>query len=469
MTRKALGHLAYLLLDPAPAAGGGGAPAPGERTVLGSNAADLAATTQNALAAELGIDPKLFGGSPSAAATPPAAPTAATPAATPAAAAPPAAATPSAAAPAAAAPATPAPVELTAEQKDWLTKRAAVTTEAEAQQLDAAAPAFSDEQWAEAEKTFTASAAAPVAGTPQTPDEFQAALTAVQAEATKAKADAEAASKRLQEVEAELAKAKATPPPAIPVANIHPLMHADAATLDQAEQNALAVKEWAMKNFDGAPAQGDQPEYTAVQVRTALANADRLLLSVIPAARQSLADHTSANIAAREIYPELFNPQAQPLAAEQASPFQTRELTLKRLPGLRAAIPNINVMIGDMIVGEQLRTVLASQVASADVHAARNALLKAIPALGKFMPKLSNPSAGATKPGFRLPSKPVVPLARPSSGGGRSISRPGKATPPPALKQLAAVANTHAEGDVLTDIVRSQLGNIPTIDPKTDA
>lgn len=342
--------------------------------------------------------------------------------------------------------------ELNADQKAWLELRAAAKTPEEAAELDKQAPAFTDEEWALVEAETAAREAAKEAK----PDELQTQLTAAQEEATRFKTEAEAKSKRLQEVEAELAQAKTQP---IAVANLHPLFTADAAGLDRAEQEALAVKEWAARHWDGAEAQGDQPAYSAQQVRTANVTAEKLLSHVIPQARQALANHIAENTETRRIYPELFNPQSEPLAAGLLPPYQSAQAVLKRAPGLRAVFPNINALLGDMIVGEQLRTVLLAEKPTAEALAARTALLAAIPALGKFVPALQAKPAG--KPGGKLPAKPIVPLARPGSAaaapGRKGSAAPGKPTGAPNVNKFVT-QRTENGGDELAALTATLAG-----------
>lgn len=452
----------FLLLDPQPGEPGG-SPAPAERIVRGTNAGDLSADTISALAGDLGLDPALFGqsskapaASPSPAATaasavtPPAAPN---PSATttPAPVTPPAAAAPS---PAAAAPS----AELTAEQTDWLTQRAAATTPEAAAQLDASAPAFSDEQWALAQTQIETVSREGGEGNEG------AELATLKAERDRIKAEAEAKAKRLDEVEAENARLKTTP---IPIAPMNPLMAATPEELAQAEREAARLKQWALANWDGTqevPANGNQPAvpaYTAEQVRRAFARADDQLTRIIPAARTYAQQFEQENTLAQQVYPELFNPQSPHC--------QTRENILRRLPGLKAGLPQISAVIGDAMVGEQLRGLLLAENPTAETKALRDALVKAAPSLAKFMPVLAGPAKGAARQ-FKLTAKPIVPLARPSGGSQRTIPRPGKATATaPNLAKFAKAAGTDAESDALLELVKSQMPGIPTIDPKTEA
>lgn len=348
-------------------------------------------------------------------------------------------------------------VELNADQKAWLELRAAAKTPEEAAELDKDAPAFTDEEWAKAEADFTGANGAAEDKAAQA-DDVTAQLATAQAEVTKFKTEAETASKRLAEVEAELAAAKAKP---MPVANVHPLFLADATTLEKAEQDAYALKKWAAEHWDGSEAvaaSGDQPgvpAYTAAEVRKASANADEVLNRVIPAAREKLAAHISANAATKQVYPELFNPQAAPLQAGHATPFQSRENILRQLPGLRTAIPSINTVLGDAFVGEQLRTLIVTDEPTAEAKALAAALVKAVPALAKFMPALTAPGKAAAKPNLKLPAKPVVPLARPGSAGGR-IQRPGTGKPSGAPNVTKFVTQrTENGGDELSALTET--------------
>jgi len=446
-----------LLLDPAPGETGTGTQLP-----TGSNAVDLPADTLSALAHELDLPVELFGKAP-------AAETEAQKQAKLAAAQ---AATDKAKAEAAAAAGTAGtaspPVEFTAEQTAWLELRATAKTAEEVTALEAQAPAFTDEQWAEVEKAQTAEGGAGSAAGQPKPVEFTAEQTAevtkqvaaVKAVADQAKADLDAAAQRLQAAEAELAQRRMQP---IAVAAMHPLMTADATQLDQAKASAQEVKDWALRNWDGSPAieaEGTnpaQPAYTAEQVRAAYARADKQIFEIIPAARQYLADHVAANVNAKAVYPELFNPKS---AEHQAT-----ESVLRRLPGLRTAIPSINTILGDAFVGEKIRALIYAEKPSAEVTALTAALVKADPSLARFMPQLTAATKG--KPGaFKLPTKPIVPLARPAPQGGSSFRRPGgKPGSAPAIAALAKASNTSHENEALLEVVSSMMGQIPTVKP----
>lgn len=347
------------------------------------------------------------------------------------------------------------PVELNADQKAWLELRAAAKTAEEAAEIDKQAPTFTDAEWAQAEKTFTGENGEN--GEKPKADDVTAQLASVQTELATVKAKEEAASKRLKEVETELAAAKP-----LPVANVHPLFLADATELERAEQNAYALKKWAAENWDGSEAiaaAGEQPAvpaYTAAQVRKASANADQLLQQVIPAAREKLAAHISANSQTAQVYPELFNPQATPLQPNMATPYQAREMILRQLPGLRTAIPSINTVLGDAFVGEQLRVLLTSEQPTEDAKSLAAALVKAVPTLAKFMPALTAPGKTVAKAALKLPAKPIVPLARPGSAGGRAL-RPangGKATGMPNLSKFVT-QRTENGGDELSALTET--------------
>lgn len=350
-------------------------------------------------------------------------------------------------------------IQLTADQKAWLELRTAAKTPEEAAEIDKQAPAFTDAEWAAAEKTFNAS---PAAGSNPPTEEVTAQLTAAQAEATQFKTEVETLTKRLDEAQAELARAKANP---TPVAKVHPLFLEDATGLEKAEAEAYALKKWAAEHWDGSEAiaaSGDQPAvpaYTAAQVRKAAAAADETLNRIIPAAREKLAAHISANAGARQVYPELFNPQATPLREGHASPFQARETILRQLPGLRTALPHVNTVLGDAFVGEQLRELITASAPTAEAKALAAALVKAVPALARFMPALTAPGTAPARPGLKLTAKPVVPLARPGSAGGRSVPRPAlaKSSTTPSVTKFVT-QRTENGGDELTALTESLRG-----------
>ena len=316
-------------------------------------------------------------------------------------------------------------------------------------------PEFTEEQWAALEKQQTEAAAVETPEQKATREKAEA--TAAPPELVKTKADLEAASKRLAEVEAELAKAKLQP---LAVAPLHPLFTADAGQLDATEAQCAAVKEWALAHWDGSAAvdaagdQPAQPAYTAEQVRAAFARADKQLTTVIPAARQALGSFIAQSVQAKAVYPEMFeanNPHAQ-----------NADLILRRLPGLKAALPNVHAIIGDASVGEVIRLMVHAEKPTAEAVSLAQALIKAMPQLVKFMPQLANvgKTAGKTagKPGFKLPAKPIVPLARPAPAGGSSFRRPGGAARPgPTVKTFRAQLSENG-GDQVAALAKTLAG-----------
>jgi len=429
---------------PAPAAPAAKAAAPiGVHPEIGLSAVDLIAQIES--------DPEAFGGAALAADHEDGAP-AGTPAETAEAKAAREAATAKAAAEAKAkeqeAGAASGAPELTADQKAWLELRKAATTEAAAAEVDQQAPAFTDEQWALIEKEFAGEAAAPAAAPAVKPEELQAQLTAAQTEAARLKSEAEASSKRLKEIEADLATAQTA---AVPVAPMNPLLAATPEQLAQAEATAAQLKQWALRNWDGAPAieatatTPAQPAYTAEQVRSAYARADDQLARVIPAARTYHQQFEAENALAQQVYPELFD--------KESPHFQTRANILRRLPGLKAGLPQISAVIGDATVGETIRGLLAAETPTAETQALAAALVKAAPSLAKFMPRLTAP--GKAKAVGKLPARPIVPLARPSAGGRALPVRPGaRATGGPDNKRFVTLL-TENGGDQLSALTET--------------
>lgn len=345
--------------------------------------------------------------------------------------------------------------ELSAEQSAWLEKRAGAKTPEEAAEIDKTAPEFSDEQWALAEKQFTESREGREGG------EGTAELTQLRAESSKLKADFDTQSKRLKDLEAELAQAQVQP---VAIAPMHPLMTADAEGLAQAERNAYALKKWCAENWDGTeaiPAAGDQPAqpaYSAAQVRKASANADETLQRIIPAARQYQQLFDQENAEAQQVYPGLFDANAEALMPGALNPHQTRTNILRRLPGLKAGLPQISKVMGDSLLGETIRVLIQAETRTPEVKALADALVKAAPALAKFMPALTGAKTGGKAIG-KLPAKPIVPLARPSAGGRSIIPRPGAKTgkhaPDPKKFQTLLTENGGDQLAALTETMRN--------------
>lgn len=343
---------------------------------------------------------------------------------------------------------------LSPEQQSWIEKRANAKTEAEAAEIDKTAPAFTDEQWALAVKEVEGREAK---------DEGQTApeLATITAERDKLKTDFEAQSKRLKDLEGELAQANVQP---VAIAPMHPLMTADAEQLAQAERNAYALKKWCAENWDGTeaiPAAGDQPAqpaYSAAQVRKAAANADETLQRIIPAARNYQQLFDQENGTAQQIYPALFDANSEPLAKGALNPHQTRTNILRRLPGLKAGLPQISLVMGDSLLGETIRQLVLSDQRTPEVKALAEALVKAAPRLAKFMPALTGAKTNGKAIG-KLPAKPIVPLARPSAGGRAIVPRPGgkgKNTAPDVNKFRTRL--TENGGDQLAALTEAMQG-----------
>lgn len=180
-------------------------------------------------------------------------------------------------------------------------------------------------------------------------------------------------SKRVEELEAELAGANTQP---LAIANIDPLFLADSeADLVKADREMAAFEKWALQNWEGSEAveaQGNipaRPAYTAAQVRERYAEIRERRSRLIPAARQALEQRGTFDTAAKERFPNLFNPKHPD--------YRVAEAVLKQAPGLKAIFPNIKIFIGDSLRGEQVR--LAEEKAKATKTAATKAAVKVAP------------------------------------------------------------------------------------------
>lgn len=308
--------------------------------------------------------------------------------------------------------AAPTKPEFSADQQAWLDLRAAATDEAEIKKLESEMPEFTDAQRdylnAEADQAEAATKTAAEKGAAAEPkfDDTQKAWLKEKFETplATAQAEAKAATEKAAALEAQLRTAGAKPQA---IAPMHPLLLVESPVdLDKKEAELSAFEKWALENWDGteaveASADGKTPAREAIpaaKVRSAYARVKEEREKIIPAARQYLASYIAENAAAKAVYPELFD--------EKHPHAQIAQGLLKQLPGLRVAIPNIMTVIGDAIVGEQLRLEKA----------------KAAEKKGK----------AAQRPGIRIP---------PKGGAGGAPKLPG--TKPAAASAAPSVDKFH--------------------------
>ena len=162
------------------------------------------------------------------------------------------------------------------------------------------------------------------------------------------------AEEKAETLESEISDLRArldasTPVQIVPTPN-DPL--ADVETPEQLAERistAKKVRKWAIENLEGGTVQngkGEEVYYEPAQVRQYLANADEVLTEHAPKRQQWIAQRQSIMPEAQAAYPGLF---------KNGSPEQQilRE-TLKSFPALRG-MPNLELVIGDAIAGQQMR------------------------------------------------------------------------------------------------------------------
>lgn len=204
------------------------------------------------------------------------------------------------------------------------------------------------------------------------------------------------AEEKAEQLETEISdlrtKLDSTPPVTLAPTPDDPL--ADVETPEQLEarmQVARKVRKWAMQNLEGGTvtnAQGEEVYHEPAQVRQYLANADELLTEHAPKRQQWLHQRQSFVPEARTAYPALFQAGSQ----EQ---MLMRE-TLKAYPALKA-MPNLELIIGDAIVGQQMR--FARQQAAQKSASA--------PKSSATTPAKSAPSAPSPAKGQKVPAKAI--------------------------------------------------------------
>ena len=200
------------------------------------------------------------------------------------------------------------------------------------------------------------------------------------------------AEERAEQLETEIsdlrAKIDSTPPVTLSPTPENPL--ADVETAEQLEQRidiARKVRKWALANLEGGTvtnAQGEEVYHEPAQVRQYLANADEMLTEHAPKRKEWIATRQQILPEAQHAYPALF---------KTGSPEQTmlRE-TLKMYPALKN-MPNIELVIGDAIAGQQMRFA-RSEHAKKSAAPAVKAPVKA-------------PSAPSPAKGAKVPAKDI--------------------------------------------------------------
>ena len=200
------------------------------------------------------------------------------------------------------------------------------------------------------------------------------------------------AEEKAEQLEAELSdlrtKLDSTPPVTLAPTPADPL--ADVESPEQLEERistAKKVRRWALENLEGGTvknAKGEEVYYEPAQVRQYLANADEVLTEHAPKRQQWIAQRQTVLPEAKAAYPQLFQAGSQ----EQ----QILRETLKSFPALRG-MPNLELVIGDAIAGQQMR------------FARQQAAQKAEKPVAK--PEKSTPSVPSAAKGSKVPARDI--------------------------------------------------------------
>ena len=118
------------------------------------------------------------------------------------------------------------------------------------------------------------------------------------------------------------------------------------------EKQLRAVKSWALENLEGGTlpdGNGGVREVSAQKARKLLADSDRALSEGLPARRTYLAERAQATNVARQAYPWLYDP-TQVQAQQELAQIK------RKIGGQRVGeLPNLDLVLGDAIVGEAVR------------------------------------------------------------------------------------------------------------------
>ena len=200
------------------------------------------------------------------------------------------------------------------------------------------------------------------------------------------------AEEKTEQLESELSELRAridsTPPITLAPTPADPL--ADVETPEQLAERlttAKKVRRWALEHLEGGTvtnAAGEEVYYEPAQVRQYLANADEVITEHAPKRQQWIAQRQTVLPEAQAAYPSLFKAGSQ----EQ----QILRETLKAYPALRG-MPNLELVIGDAIAGQQLR--FARQEAG---KKSGNPVAK---------PEKSTPSVPSAAKGSKVPARDI--------------------------------------------------------------
>jgi hypothetical protein len=202
---------------------------------------------------------------------------------------------------------------------------------------------------------------------------------------TRRRKEAETAAESLraenESLRAEVEKRSAIrlePTPEDPLADIE-----TATDLESKVSAAKKVRAWALSNPDGATVtnpDGTERYVDRAEMAKFIAQTDALLTDHAPARKEYLKERESILPEARATYPDLFKPGTQQ--------HQVLIDTLKQVPALKR-LPGYEMVIGDALLGMQLRMERAAKSKDADAK-------KSAPTAGKskaIAPAIPKPSA----------------------------------------------------------------------------
>ena len=130
---------------------------------------------------------------------------------------------------------------------------------------------------------------------------------------------------------------------------LHPMFLVDSENdIDKRESEIMAFRAWARKNKHGYEGDGtpQDPSYSAEQIEDRLEQLEDERQVILPRARKIVAERAKMDSHVKTLYPDLLDPGSDDSQIMQA--------ILRQVPGLKR-LPNVKVVIGDMLAGERLR------------------------------------------------------------------------------------------------------------------
>lgn len=208
----------------------------------------------------------------------------------------------------------------------------------------------------------------------------------------------------------------------------------DVESLEELESKVAAakrVRSWAFANRDGATIKGPNGEERFLEpgeVAAHLANAEAVITDHGPKRKEWIASRQQFSTEAKAYYPQLF---------QAGSPAQKNlQACLKAFPDI-ARYPNAELIIGDALVGQQVR-------------------LAKLAAVGKAKQQSeSGKGSGKSSEGVKVKSGPGKVAPTPSGGSGRSKV---SATAKQASESLRDISKKGMNRDTVTSLMESIIG-----------